>query len=964
MSGEQQPDRSPAATESPRREVRYEYSPGFPEILQQLGASLLVSTYQAGKLVAIGVQDGRLTFAFHDFERVMGVAASPGRLAVGTRRQICFLRPAHEFAPRIEPLATYDGCWLARNAFVTGAIHGHDLAWGADGLWVVNTLFSCLCTLHDDYNFVPRWRPPFVSTLIDQDRCHLNGLALESGRPRYVTVLAESDAPAGWRPTKATSGCLIDVPSGETVARGLSMPHSPRLHAGRLWVLNSGRGLLCHVHLQGGQVDEVAVLPGYTRGLACHGPYAFVGLSKIRETAVFGGLPIAEHPDQLRCGVGVIELATGRTVATLQFHSGVEEIFAVEVLPGVRNPKLCGPTLTEEQDREIWIVPQKPEALAREPHQPDAPARDLDPSSRTLRVTMPGASATVSGSSSPALRAGGSGDSGPAVDRLVRDGVSAHQQGRLAEALQCLRRAAELAPGSAAVWNHLGNLHQDLGEQAAAVSCYQRAAALQPDLPAVQQNLGVLFASWGQPHEALRHFELAQQAQPQAMNLVLAATVLPVIYDSADDVRTWRARLVDRVRTLVEAGVTIDTADTLIPTHFCLAYHGENDRGVMQDLARVYRGVQCCPAARDGGWHPRGPRLRVGFVSAHFRDHTIGRLNLGRVQRLSRREFEVTVISLGASADAMAQAFRAAADRFVQAPRQPAAARRIIAELGLDILVFADVGMDAVTQTLAYSRLAPIQCVTWGHPDTTGSPAIDYFVSSRLLEPDEADEHYSERLLRLPNLGVCYPRPALSGPPRSREFFGLDPARHVYLCPQTLFKFHPDFDPVLRGILDADPLGDVVVLEGRVPNWTARLQRRWAHTLPEAQRRVRFVSAQPNADFLHLLAQADVILDPFPFGGGNTTYEALAVGTPVVTWPGRFLRGRISHALYQRMGVSSPIAGDAQEYAGLAVRLATDEPFRRSVREEIAAACGVLFDNGEDVTAWEDVLRETIEGTA
>jgi protein O-GlcNAc transferase len=249
------------------------------------------------------------------------------------------------------------------------------------------------------------------------------------------------------------------------------------------------------------------------------------------------------------------------------------------------------------------------------------------------------------------------------------------------------------------------------------------------------------------------------------------------------------------------------------------------------------------------------------------------------------------VISLRASDDPMAQAFQQAADRFVPAPREPAAARRAIAELGLDILVFADVGMDTLTQTLAYSRMAPVQCVTWGHPDTTGSPAIDYFVSSRLLEPDEADDHYSERLVRLPNLGVYYARPRLSGHPRNREFFGLDPNRHVYLCPQTLFKFHPEYDGVLRGILEADPRGDLVVPEGRVPAWTRRLRQRWARTLPDADRRVRFVPAQPNADFLHLLAQADVMLDPFPFGGGNTSYEAFAVGTPVVTKPGQFLRG-------------------------------------------------------------------------
>ncbi len=233
------------------------------------------------------------------------------------------------------------------------------------------------------------------------------------------------------------------------------------------------------------------------------------------------------------------ELATGRTVATLQFHSGVEEIFAVELLPGVRNPKLCGPTLAEEHDREIWIVPGKPDAPPSPPPKLEASARAPDASSPTLGVPIAGISI--------------------AAGQLVQDGVAAHQQGRLSEALQFLRRAAELEPDSAAVLNHLGNLHQDLGDQAAAVSCYQRAVALQPGFSAVHQNLGVLYASWGEPHEALRHFELAQQAQPQAMNLVLGATVLPIIYDSSDDVRTWRGRLVDRVRALVEAGVVTVT---------------------------------------------------------------------------------------------------------------------------------------------------------------------------------------------------------------------------------------------------------------------------------------------------------------------------------------------------------------------------------------------------------------------
>jgi uncharacterized protein (TIGR03032 family) len=154
--------------------------------------------------------------------------------------------------------------------------------------------------------------------------------------------------------------CLIDVLTGKTVVRGLSMRHSRRLYGGRLWVVNSGRGGLCLVDPQRGRVETVAALPLYTRGFACRGPYAIVKLSKIREKSVFGGLPILEHPDQRRCGVGVIELATGRTVASLQFHLGVEEIFAVDVLPGVQNPKLCGPTLAEEQRGKIWRSPPHP----------------------------------------------------------------------------------------------------------------------------------------------------------------------------------------------------------------------------------------------------------------------------------------------------------------------------------------------------------------------------------------------------------------------------------------------------------------------------------------------------------------------------------------------------------------------------------------------------------------------------
>ncbi|MCA9152399.1 MAG: TIGR03032 family protein [Planctomycetales bacterium] len=346
-----------AVHEAQWREVRYEYTPRLADILAHLRATIVVTTYQAGKLLVLGVHDGKLQISFLSFEQPMGVAVGSDRIAIGTRRQIHFLRAAHETAPHVEPHGMYDGCFVPRTSFYTGAIHGHDLAFGRDGLWVVNTLFSCLCTLHEAYSFVPRWRPRFVSQLIDEDRCHLNGLAMQDGRPKFVTVMAEADEAGGWRPNKATTGCVLDVDTNEVVVRGLCMPHSPRLRGDDLWVLNSGYGSIGKVDRAAGRYESVETMPGYTRGLAFAGQFAFVGISKIRETSVFGGVPIAEDRANLRCGIGVVDLVSGQTVAVFQFLSGVEEIFAVDVIPGMLCPLIAGASV-DKQERDVWIVPQ------------------------------------------------------------------------------------------------------------------------------------------------------------------------------------------------------------------------------------------------------------------------------------------------------------------------------------------------------------------------------------------------------------------------------------------------------------------------------------------------------------------------------------------------------------------------------------------------------------------------------
>ena len=337
----------PAATE-----VRFQYSPSLIDVLEQAGCSLLVSTYQAGQLAAVGVADGRPSLSFRRFDRAMGVAVASDRIAVGGKTQVWTLRDHSDIAPAMAPEGRYDRCWLPRSSVVTGPISCHELAWGDDGLWVVNTAFSCLSRLDERYSFVPQWRPPFVSALAAEDRCHLNGLALRGGRPAFVTAFARTDAPGGWRESRNDTGTVLDVESGEPVTTGLAMPHSPRWHAGRLFVLNSGFGRLERVDTATGQRDVVAAFPGYARGLAFHRGLAFVGLSRIRETNVFGGAPIAAYHDQLLCGVGVVDLRTGSTVATLRFENGVEEIFDVQVVPGAR----C-PTFGED---DVWVLPAAP----------------------------------------------------------------------------------------------------------------------------------------------------------------------------------------------------------------------------------------------------------------------------------------------------------------------------------------------------------------------------------------------------------------------------------------------------------------------------------------------------------------------------------------------------------------------------------------------------------------------------
>jgi predicted O-linked N-acetylglucosamine transferase (SPINDLY family) len=535
------------------------------------------------------------------------------------------------------------------------------------------------------------------------------------------------------------------------------------------------------------------------------------------------------------------------------------------------------------------------------------------------------------------------------------------QLGRQREAAAARRKVLELAPRDYESHNELGNALQELEQFEPAEAAYRKAIELQPDFVPALANLACMLSDQGLYQEARALYGRALQAKPTPILRLLSETVVPVIYENVDQIGPARAALEASLRRMTADGLHIDPTRECMPTLFYLAYQGLNDRDLHLELAKLCDGPRAIQPVLPPKRAPGG-KIRVGFLSRYLRDHTIGRLMSGVIGELSRDKFEVTVLSVGPNDDDLARRIRASADRYVVLPQDLTQAIEQVTAEGLDVLVYTDLGMAPFTYTLAFSRLAPVQCVFWGHPMTTGMKTIDYFLSSEHLETAASAGHYSERLVRLKRLGVFYQRPQLQGTPKPRGFFGLPDDAHLYGCPQTLFKFHPGFDALLAEILHRDPRGVLVLLEGRYPAWQRLLLERFRRTLPGGDARVRFVPRLARNDYLNLLSACDVLLDPIHFGGGNSSYEGLALGVPIVTLPSEFLRGRITYAQYQQMGWMNLVAEGTDDYVRLAVEMGTDRRRRQAASEQILARCSTLFNDRAAVQELEEFLTRVARG--
>jgi predicted O-linked N-acetylglucosamine transferase (SPINDLY family) len=546
-------------------------------------------------------------------------------------------------------------------------------------------------------------------------------------------------------------------------------------------------------------------------------------------------------------------------------------------------------------------------------------------------------------------------------------GVALYALGRLEEAAAHFRHAIEADTAFASAHLNLGNALIDQGRMDEALEHYRRAAALAPQDATAHLALAIALEDDGQYAEALAAYRRSLELAPSDGVRVKIATMLPMYPSSVTQIDALRADMARAIDELMAQPLRLDDpAREVGQTTFLLPYQGRNDRELQVKLARLYE--HACPSLLYTAPHCEAPRPartrpRVGFASRFFTAHSVG-IWFNRMIALlaAEHDFEVVLIDLSGNADPQ---LRAACARVITPPQDLPRAREAIAAEELDILVHGDIGMDPFGYFLAFSRLAPVQCTMLGHPVTSGLRNIDYFISSALFERDDAQDHYSERLVRLNALPLHIARPLPPARRKSRDELGLRDDRTVYACPMMLHKFHPDFDAAMAAILRRDPRGEIVLFrDGRFPHRHEGLQRRFATAYPELAPRLRFLPWASLDDLMGIVETADVVIDTFHFSAGTTAFLVFAFGTPLVTLPGDYARARPTLACYLKMGLMDCVAKDPADYVDLAVRIANDKALRASLRTRILERCGTLYADGAVVRELASFLRSAASSPA
>jgi len=541
------------------------------------------------------------------------------------------------------------------------------------------------------------------------------------------------------------------------------------------------------------------------------------------------------------------------------------------------------------------------------------------------------------------------------------------------EAADLLGRATIASPNNGQVHYNHANALKRLGRVEEAAEGYRRAMELDPTDTRATIGLGNLLDDQGRAEDAIAVFEQAEAGDPTSVPAKWGARLtLPIIYDDAAEMATWRERWaagLDRLAAEVDlnspAGVASALEAVTAKTNFNLHYQGRVDRDLQAAYGNLVHRIvgaaypDCVQPLAKRARAPGEP-IRVGFVSSFLRHHTVAKLFGGWMTGLDPERFQVHAFHAGSDSDETTERLTAGVHAFHQNLFPDSRLIGTIREAALDALIFTDIGMDARMQLLAAMRLAPVQAVTWGHPVTTGLPTIDHFLTSAMMEPANGDAHYTERLDRLGNLSISYARPATNGlAPLSLA--GKGP--HL-LCTQSLFKLLPWFDAVLAAIAEAAPAAQFHFVAAANEDLTARFRRRLEASFTARAQDAGRIAIHPTMgqdDFFRLNLAADLVLDSPDWSGGNTTLEAVACGKPVVTLAGETMRSRHSAAILKRLDIEDTIATNGDDYAAIVAALANDEERRRQLTARVAESADRVF---EDQTPVDDLEEFLIQATA
>ena len=544
--------------------------------------------------------------------------------------------------------------------------------------------------------------------------------------------------------------------------------------------------------------------------------------------------------------------------------------------------------------------------------------------------------------------------------------------GRKKEAARLHRQAVKVDSRSPEALAGLGFALLKERRSAQAKKTFRRLMDVDAEAGGGSWGLAQLERSDGLADEAQKRLlELADKGDTDA--LWAALHVMPPVYGHKDDIPVWRTRFED-ILSRLEKEVRLDTEEArreavrgaLSGTNFSLAYQGMNDKSLQIRYGSLLTRVS--EAFFPRYMRPRQVRNRkprIGFCSFHFRGHTIGKLFGGWLRGLDRRRFEVYCYYLGDIMDEGSRVFRQWSDHYRNIPdHRVATAAEAITRDSLDALIYPDLGMDPYSMLLSTLRLAPVQCVSFGHPVTPGIPAMDWFLTSEMMENENVRDHYAEEPVLLPHLCFSYGRPPVDQVPLKRELFGFVQGRMVYLVSQNLIKLHPEDDHIWPRIAARVPGALFVFLRGRFPvgamRFMTRLKVAFAQYGLDAEDYVRILNPMPQRRFLALNRAVDVFLDTPRWSGGNTSLEAASCGLPLVTLPGEFMRSMPTKAVLERMGQGDLVCRTEEEYVDYAVRLGLDEDLRRRIGRDTAGAVGELYGDPVPVRALEVFLEGVI----